>query len=185
MPTIKVKPVEATVQLDSTMQDLIDERVKAGINSFTKDSVVNMIKEEMSRGDWYRNAQMIDLLKQAIQDQLIDSVAYDQNFQTQTAEIVKEYIREGIEDSIDHQTIVNEYLKRNTNLNKEDIASALMNSSRFRTMINMEVSEFMRSFMDNYNMQSEFDLAIDKKSALIADAAVQQIANLFKKAKDV
>ena len=59
MPTIKVKPVEATVQLDSTMQDLIDERVKAGINSFTKDSVVNMIKEEMSRGDWYRNAQMI------------------------------------------------------------------------------------------------------------------------------
>jgi hypothetical protein len=52
-------------------------------------------------------------------------------------------------------------------------------------MINMEVSEFMRSFMDNYNMQAEFDLAIDKKSALIADAAVQQIANLFKKAKDV
>jgi len=76
-------------------------------------------------------------------------------------------------------------LKRNTNISNQDIASTLMNSGRFRTMINMEVSEFMRSFMDNYNMQSEFDLAIDKKSALIADAAVQQIANLFKKAKDV
>ena len=185
MPTIKVKPVEATVQLDSTMQDLIDERVKAGINSFTKDSVVNMIKEEMSRGDWYRNAQMIDLLKQAIQDQLIDSVAYDPNFQTQTAELVKDFVREGIEDSIDHQTIVNEYLKRNKEIKNEDIASALMNSGRFRTMVNMEVSEFMRNFLDNHDMQSELDLAIDKKSALIADAAVQQIANLFKKAKDV
>jgi hypothetical protein len=185
MPTIKVKPVEATVQLDSTMQDLIDERVKAGINSFTKDSVVNMIKEELSRGDWYRNAQMIELLKQSVQEQLIDSVAYDPNFQSQTAELVKDFVREGIEDSIDHQTIVNEYLKRNKEIKNEDIASALMNSGRFRTMVNMEVSEFMRNFLDNHDMQSELDLAIDKKSALIADAAVQQIANLFRKAKDV
>ncbi len=185
MPTIKVKPIEATVQLDSTMQDLIDERVKAGINSFTKDSVVNMIKEELGRGDWYRNAQMIDLLKQAIQEQLIDSVAYDPNFQSQTAELVKDFVRDGIEDSIDHQTIVNEYLKRNKEIKNEDIASALMNSGRFRTMVNMEVSEFMRNFLDNHDMQSELDLAIDKKSALIADAAVQQIANLFRKAKDV
>jgi hypothetical protein len=185
MPTIKVKPVEATVQLDSTMQDLIDERVKAGINSFTKDSVVNMIKEELSRGDWYRNGQMIELLKQSVQEQLIDSVAYDPNFQSQTAELVKDFVREGIEDSIDHQTIVNEYLKRNKEIKNEDIASALMNSGRFRTMVNMEVSEFMRNFLDNHDMQSELDLAIDKKSALIADAAVQQIANLFRKAKDV
>lgn len=185
MPTIKVKPVEATVQLDSTMQDLIDERVKAGMNSFTKESVLNMIKEEMSRGDWYRNAQMIDLLKHAVQEQLIDAVAYDPNFQSQTAEIVTRDIQENIQDSIDHQTIVNEYLKRNTSISKEDVASALLNSSRFRTMVNMEVSEFLRTFMDGYSMQTELDLAIDKKSALIADAAVQQIGNLFLKGKDV
>lgn len=185
MPTIKVKPVEATVQLDSTMQDLIDERIKAGMNSFTKESVINMIKEEMSRGDWYRNAQMIELLKQAVQEQLIDAVAYDSNFQSQTAEIVTRDIQENILDSIDHQKIINEYLKHNTNISNQDIASTLMNSGRFRTMINMEVSEFMRSFMDSYSMQTELDLAIDKKSALIADAAVQQIGNLFLKGKDV